>query len=248
MTLPRSTVPTYTAKLPSNNKEIKYRPFLVKEEKAIMIAFQDKSDTTIYDTIKTVITGCTYNAVDVDKLAIIDLEYLFLQLRIKSKGSIVDVAFKCSNVKENPEDSTVCGHVNEFQVNLDNVYVDKSKDVSNNIILEESEKFGVILKYPTLSSVKFIETLYESKDISQVYSVFSKFIDTIYKGDEVFDTKDYSDEDLVDWIESLTDKQFTKIKEFFESLPRLKYKHTVKCSSCSHEEEIEMIGLKSFLE
>jgi len=208
-----------------------------------MIAFQDKADTTIYDTIKTVVSGCTYDAIDVDKLALVDLEYIFLNLRIKSKGSVVDVAFKCDHDKE---DGSKCGHVNEIQIDLNEVTVDSK--TSNNISLEDSEKFGVILKYPTLSSIQFIETLYESNNITQVYSVFSKFIDTIYKGDDLFDTKDYTEEDLVDWIESLTDSQFSKIKKFFEDLPRLRYKKLVKCSSCGHEETIEMVGLKSFLE
>jgi len=245
MTLPKSTIPTYTVKLPSSGKDIKYRPFLVKEEKAIMIAFQDKSDTTIYDTIKAVVSGCTYDSIDVDNLPLVDLEYLFLQLRIKSKGSLVDVVYKCNNTKE---DGSICGTPIEFQVDLNDAFVDNLNKVSNNIMLEPSEKFGVILKYPTLSSIKFIEQLYDTTDISKIYGVFANFIDTIYKDTEVVDVSGYSQEDLVEWIESLTDNHFTKIKQFFESLPRLKYVKKLKCSACGNEDNIEMIGLKSFLE
>lgn len=245
MTLPKNTIPTYTTKLPLSNKEVKFRPFIVKEEKAIMIALQDNSSMTIYDTIKSVLLSCTYNAVDVDSLPLSDLEYLFLQLRIKSKGSLVDVAFKCDHEKE---DKTVCGNITEFQIDLNDITIDSSSVPSRKIMLNENESFGVILKYPTLSSMQFIEDLFVSEDVTKIYSVFSKFIDTIFKGEDLYDTKDYSEADLIDWIESLTDSQFEKIKNFFGELPKLKYTQKVKCSSCGHEEEIEMTGLKSFLE
>lgn len=245
MTLPKASVPTYKTKLPSTNKEIKFRPFLVKEEKAIMIAFQDPSNSTLYETIKNVISSCTFDQLDVDNLPLIDLEYLFLQLRIKSKGSFVEVAYRCEHPKQ---DGSACGTVNEVTVDLTAATVEKKKEVSNKIMLDPKDKFGVILKYPTLSTLKDIEDLSDTKDINKVYGVFSKFIDTIFKGEEAFEAKDHTEEELTDWLESLTDSQFTLIKDFFEGLPKLKLKFKPKCSACGHEEEVELEGLKSFLE
>ena len=253
MSLPKLTVPTYTLELPSTKQEIKYRPFLVKEEKLLLIAMQDSTDGNnkqIISAVKDVIVNCTFDQVDVSKLTTYDLEYLFLQLRIKSRGSVTEMSFKCNNTLKNDDGSEhTCGHVNEIDFDLTTAKI--VGDLTNKdkkIILEEATQIGVIMKEPTFESVLELSDSFltgETQSVEDAYALLPKYIDTVFQGEETFD--EFTDKEILDWLDELTEDQKNKIESFFDAIPKLSANIEAKCSSCGYKEQVPVEGLANFL-
>ena len=247
MALPQLDSPVFKITIPSSNEEVKFRPFLVKEEKILLIAIQEDDIGTLFEAVKQVIRNCTFNEVDVDKLTTYDLEYLFLQLRIKSKGPTVNLAFQCENEKTKEDGSKdVCGCTNEIQLNLEDVKLVGDTKGTRKIILEEKSQTGLIMKAPTFESSKMMQDVLLTNDVNGIYKALPAYIDTIFQGEQIFD--DFKEEELQEWIEQLTDKQFSKIQEFFTEIPRLRAEIDVTCVSCGHNEKVPLEGLHNFLE
>jgi hypothetical protein len=243
MALPKIDVPIHSVDLPLSKKKVRFRPFLVKEEKILLIAMESKDEVTIIDSIKQIITNCILDKIDVDNLPITDLEYFFLHLRARSVGEIVELQYKCNNkVKpEGADEEKTCGNVVKIDLDVLKIKPESIEKHTNNILL--SENLGVIMRYPNLSLVNVIK---EGSEIESLLNVICKCIDSVYDGETVYHRKDISDEEMKDFVENLSQSQFLKMQEFFETVPRLKENVHFHCKKCGHEEDIVIEGLQNF--
>lgn len=238
MTLPINILPTYTTTIPSTNKKIKYKPFTVKEEKALLIAQQSDDVNVMLDTLKEIIQACVIDKIDVDSLAIFDIEYLFTQLRAVSIGEIAELRFRCDKCTNDPK------AIAQVDVNLTNLKVtfptghQKKFNLFNDV--------GIVMKYPGLESLKIIEKVDDFNDINQVFDLVVNSIDYIFDQDQVYHAKDLKKEELVQFIEQLDSKQFKTITEFFRTMPVLRQDIQYQCPVCGHVHNKYIEGLASF--
>jgi hypothetical protein len=236
MALPISSTPVYNLTIPSSGKKIKYRPFLIKEEKALLIAQQSEDQIVMVDSLKAVIKSCIKDDVDVDTLATFDLEYIFTQLRAKSVGEIIDLQLRCDTC----EDENAVASV---KIDLTSLKVTKSDEHQSKVELYDD--VGIMLKYPTVDIIKKLESL-EQSDIDSVFSVIVESIDYIYTTAEVFHAKDQTKQELLDFLNNLTSDQFAKIQKFFETMPKLSHPVEFSCPVCNKQHNKVLEGLSSF--
>jgi hypothetical protein len=233
MALPKLDVPRYEMKVPSTGKKVVYRPYLVKEEKILMLAMESNDQQQMIRGLKDVVTSCTEGTVDVDSLAMFDLEYIFMQLRGKSVGEKTEVGIKCKS----------CEEVNTIEVNLSKVVVDVPKEAARKIKLTES--VGMIMTYPTVNDLMDIQ-LSEEKDINKVFDLILMCISSIYTNEEIFDAKSQTNQELKDFIESLSSEQFNKVKDFVENMPSASIGVEFDCTNCKEHNKLEVKGLANF--
>jgi ribosomal protein L44E len=236
MALPMSNTPTYTMTIPSSGKEIKYRPFLVREEKALMIAQQSEDPMTMINTLKDVIKSCVVEPINPDDLATFDLEYVFTQLRAKSVGETIDLIFPCDTCDD--EKARV-----QISFDITKIAVEKSPDHQANISLFGD--VGVVMKYPTLQVLNQLQVL-DTENLDELFTIIAKCIDYIYQGDELFYGKEQTQQELLDFINNLTSEQFAKVQKFFETMPRLKQDVEYDCPVCKKHHKKTLEGLQSF--
>lgn len=236
MALPMQKTPWYTLKIPSIEKEVKFRPFLVKEQKALLLAQQSDDQKTMVDTLKSVLQSCVSEQIDIDKLAVFDLEYMFSQIRAKSVGEIVELVLSCDTCED--EKAKV-----KVSINLTELKVEKPEGHSKNIQLFED--VGVVMKYPSLSVVEVIDKLTDG-DIETVFKIMCDCIDIIYAGEEVHHAHEYSKKELTEFLENLTEDQFKKVQNFFETMPKLEKKLDYKCPMCEKHQSVLVSGIDSF--
>jgi hypothetical protein len=237
MALPMNTQPTFNMVIPSTGKTVRFRPFVVKEEKALLIAQQSEDPTVMVDTLKNVFSSVIQDKVDVDKLAIFDIEYMFLQIRGKSVGETIDLLFQCD------EDH---GEQNEkarskVVINISDLEVVRPEGHTNRI--ELFNKVGIIMRYPTL---EVTDTLKDASDIEEVFSLVADLIDVIYDGEEVYHAKETKKEELLQFLNNLTTEQFAKIQKFFETMPKISTEVEYKCPICGKEHQKLLEGLQNF--
>jgi len=239
--LPKIDVPLYEINLPLTNKKIKIRPFLVKEEKILLMAMESDDEDAIILAVKQIVNNCCITKIDVDELPILDLEYIFLQLRARSVGELIELQYKCNNdIKENDEIKK-CDNVIKLSFNALEVEIDKVKKDFNKINL--TKKLGVMMKYPSFNVLKKTEGLSETEMVAKM---IANSIEYVFDEETIFYTKDVSEKDVFDFIDSLTREQFGKIQEFFDKIPKLKKNLNFKCSKCGYEEDILLEGIQSF--
>ena len=235
MALPKLTTPTYELEIPSTDAKIKYRPFLVKEEKILMMAMESKSSADITQAVKDIVMECTFNKVKIDDMPMFDVEYIFLQIRSKSVGEISKLKLLCPDDKETYADVEV--DLNEVKVQVGDNHTNKI-DLGNDM--------GMIMKYPSIDSFKDSGI----KDINpgNMLEVIATCILQIFekKGDKVYDTKDQTKEEVNEFIESLNTKQFKDVQMFFETMPKLKHEITIKNPKTKVESKIMLNGLNDF--
>jgi hypothetical protein len=237
MALPMNTAVTYNLTIPSIGKQVKYRPFLIKEEKALLVAQQSESPKVMMDTLKQVIKDCIKDEIDTEVLATFDLEYIFLQLRAKSVGEIVELLLKCEDCVDNPK------AVAQVNIDLTKLEVTKGEDHTNKI--ELFNDVGVIMKYPSLDTLEQLGSIGDG-DYDKLFDVISGCIDSIYTTEEVFHTKDQTKQDVLDFLNNLTSDQFAKIQKFFETMPRLRKEISYNCPVCSKKHDKVLEGIGSF--
>jgi len=236
MPLPQISSPTYELVLPSSNKKIKYRPFLVKEEKILILAMESQDTKQIANAVKDVISSCVITrGIKVDKLSTFDIEFLFLNIRGKSVGEEVEIMVTC------PDDGkTQVPTV----INLDEIQVQIAKDHSRDIKLDD--EYTMRMKYPSLD--EFIKTNFSTGDINvdDTFKLISSCIDQVYSEDESWTSADCTKKELTEFVEQLNSKQFKDVEKFFETMPKLS--HTVKVTNPNTEVENEIVleGLQSF--
>lgn len=234
MTLPVLETPKFELTLPSTGKKYKYRPFLVKEEKVLLIALEGENANEILSAVKDIVSVCV-EKIKIDDLTIFDLEYLFLRLREKSIGESIVL-----NVKHQIDAG--CDNTQELEINLKNVNV--VFDDKNEKKIQLTDSVGMMLKYP---SINIMDMLTDSEtDSDYALSVLENCIDYIYDEEKVYPTKDYKREEIQQFIDSLSHSHMEKIDLFFSTLPKLEYTATWKCNKCGKEESIILSGLNDF--
>jgi len=239
MALPMMSAPTYTMVVPSSGVSVKFRPFLVKEEKALLIAQQSEDIGVMIQTLKGIINTCVLDTLDVDKLATFDLEYMFTQIRAKSVGEIIELIFPCDiDHGEDNEKARV-----KVSIDLTTLIVEKDPNHNNKINLFGD--VGVVMKYPTMDVMKRLENL-DTNDLDKVFSVVADSIDYIYQGEEIFYGKEQKHEELLQFLNNLTSEQFVKIQQFFATMPRIKKEIEYTCPVCQKHHRKMLEGMQSF--
>ena len=240
MPLPKINTPTYELTLPSNRKKVKYRPFLVREEKILVLALESEDQKQITDAIIQIIGDCLITKnIDVTKLPTFDIEYLFLNVRSKSVGETVEVNVTC------PDDGKTKV---ETSINIDDIKV--VKDKNHKLIVQLDDKYSMKLKYPSLD--QFVENNFDfemaapNESVSAAMSMLSSCIDMIYDEEESWDASESTKEELDDFIDQLNTKQFQEVEEFFRTMPKLSHKLKVTNPQTGVESEVVLEGLVSF--
>ena len=236
MALPMSSTPTYTLTIPSTGKEVKYRPFLVREEKALMIAQQSEDPIVMVNTLKDVIKTCVVGDFNADEIATFDLEYIFTQLRAKSVGETVDLIFPCDVCEDDKARVQISFDITKLQV-------EKSPEHNNKVHLFGD--VGVVMKYPTMQVLNKLQNL-DINNLDDLFKIVAECIDYIYQGDELFYGKEQTQEELLEFINNLSSEQFAKVQKFFETMPRLKQEVHYNCPVCAREHRKVLEGLQSF--
>ena len=235
MALPKLNTPTYSLVLPSTGEEVKFRPFLVKEQKLLMLAQESENNKEMLDTVVKIVSSCTFNKVDPTHSPLFDIEYVFLKLRAKSVGENVEVTLLC------PDDEET---YTTKKINLDKIEIEVDESHSNEIQLTEQIK--LIMKYPQMSDMNQINTQ-DNSQINLVFSVLKHCILEVQDGDTSYQKVDISDKDLEEFIDSFDTEQIEKIMTFFETMPKLREKVEVTNPKTQVTSEIVLEGLESFL-
>ena len=238
MPLPTISTPTYELTLPSSNRKIKYRPFLVKEEKILILAMESQDSKQIARAVKDVITKCILSkGIKVEKLATFDIEYLFLNIRGKSVGEQIEVMVTC------PDDNKTQV---PMSINVDTIKVQKDKNHSPDIVLDDV--YTLRMKYPSLT--EFIKNNFgalEDMNVDDTFELIASCIDQVYSEEESWASEECTKKELITFIESLNSSQFKKVEKFFETMPKLSHTVTVTNPNTQVESDIKIEGLQNFL-
>ena len=239
MPLPTITTPTYELNLPSTGKKIKYRPFLVKEEKILILALETRDQNQITNAVKDVLKKCVITrGIKIDDLPTFDIEYLFLNIRAKSIGEDINMIVTCPDDRKTEVDVTVY---------VDEIKVIKSKEQVKDITLDKD--MTLRMKYPSLN--QFIETNFDTKEESQTtvdktFQLIADCMDTVYTKEDAWDSKDYSPNERLEFIEQLSSKQFKQVEKFFATMPKLSHTIEVTNPNTKKKSKIVLEGLADF--
>ena len=234
MALPKLDTPTYKLTIPSTREEIEYRPFLVKEQKLLMMAQESEDDRQVIDTVGKLVSSCTFEKIDSDNSPLFDIEYVFLKIRGKSVGEKIKLNLTC------PDDEKTQV---ETEIDLEDVSVQMAADHTNEIQITDTVK--MFLKYPILKNMKSVAS--DDSQTKQVFEVLSQCIHEIHFGEQVFNRVDISKKDINEFIDQLTSGQFDKILDFFNTMPKLRHVIPVTNPKTKVESEVVVEGLASFL-
>lgn len=239
MALPKIDIPTYEIELPISKTKIKYRPFLVKEQKNLLMAIESNESSTIQQNVKDILYNCTLTeGIDIEKLPIIDIEYYFIQLRAKSVGEVVESRYRCNNEVNDKE----CGNIMEKNINLMDIKVEMDPD--NNPEIQLSNKITIKMKYPEFGIVKNSLDLDNINDIT--FNMIAESIEYIYDGEQFYYGHEAQPGEMLEFVEGMNQEQFMKVEKFLNSLPTLKQNIEMTCGKCGFHHNIEVEGLESF--
>ena len=243
MALPKINTPIFELTLSSSGQPVQYRPFLVKEQKILLLALESGEAKSIMTAVKQIIRNCVVgDNIDVDKLPTFDLEYFFMRLRGKSIGEVVDLQLRHPSGFNSKNEE--CENVTQFKFNIMEVEVQKTIEHSDKIIIDENTGLGIKLKYPTADFAELDVENLSQLDIASKLLVAS--IDYIYDKEEVYKKEDSTDKELSEFIDNLSQEQFTKVMKFFETMPKLKHTINWKCSKCGCDDEVTLEGMSNF--
>ena len=230
MSLPKISVPTYTLIIPSTGKKIQYRPFLTKEEKILLIALESEDDEQIITSIKNIISSCVNTEINVSDLSIFDIEYIFLNLRARSVGEIIELKITC------PDDDTTQVNV---KINIDDIKVEKNPKHSSEIKINED--IVIKMKYPNIDTL-----LEDHENVDETIDVIAKCISKIITKDNEYDCNLVSKEELLEFVDTLPVNSFKEIQKFFSSIPKLKHTIKVKNPNTQVVSEVTISGVYNF--
>jgi|TARA_B100000315_G_scaffold246549_1_gene273978 hypothetical protein len=235
MPLPKLITPTYELELPSTDEKIKYRPFLVKEEKILLIAMESGKNEDIIQAVKDIVSECTFGKLNLGSLPMFDVEYIFLNIRAKSVGEVSKLNILC------PDDKKTYTNI---EVDLSKVQVQVGDEHTNKI--ELTDDTGIIMTYPTIDS--FEKGGLQTINAKNMLDIIGSCVLQIYeqKGEKVYQAKDQTTKELSEFIESMNSAQFKKVQKFFDTMPKLKHTVTVKNPKTKKESEVTLQGLNDF--
>ena len=235
MALPKLGVPQYELTLPSTGKTVKYRPFLVKEEKVLLLAMESEDEKQVIDAVKNVLKSCVISRIKIDQLPSFDLEYLFLKIRAAAIGEMIEMTVTCTD-----DGSTTA----TAAINIEEVEVHKEEGHDRKIMLTDTT--GIMMKYPSMD--RFIESQFLNKgiDADHIFNFIAEHIEQIFDEEEVYDSSTTSKKEFREFVESLTTKQFEAIQKFYETMPRLTHTFTVINPKTGNECSYTIEGLQSF--
>jgi len=231
MTLPKIVAPTYELEVPSTKEKITYRPFLVKEEKILLLAQEAGEEDDILNAIKEIINNCTYEQLQVENLALFDLEYIFLNIRSKSVGEKIELKLLCE------DDGETYANV---EIDLDKVKVNFPKNHTNTLQLTDS--ISLVMRYPEMSSLNLTTV----SNTETIFHMIKNSIGQIIDGETIYERVDFTDEDLDAFIESLSSEHFKNIQNFFETMPKLRHEVKFKNPNTKKQNKVILEGLNSF--
>ena len=242
MALPIIAVPKYTLNIPSSGREITYRPFLVKEEKILLIAMESEDEKQMSLAIQEIIKNCVLEEVNVKTMPMFDIEYIFLQLRAKSKGEVVEMSFECGK----------CKKPIEAKIDLTKIEITRTEGHTNKITL--SDEVGVTMSYPSMDIQNVVTT--SGTDVDNIFNTIAFCIESIWDKESVYAAKDHTKEEMEAFIDSLPDTSFSKIQQFFDTVPVLRHEIPIQCKSkngksknasiCGWKDNKILEGLASF--
>ena len=234
MALPKVNTPTYELVVPSTDEKVKFRPFLVKEEKILLIAMESGANEDVIQAVKQIVSECTFNTLKLGNMPMFDVEYIFLQIRSKSVGEVSKLKILCR------DDGETYANV---EVDLTEIEVQVNDDHTNKI--ELTDEMGMIMTYPTLDSFTDSTTIINA---SNMLDVIASCVAQIYdkKGEDVYDAKDSTKQEIVDFLESLNSKQFLEIQKFFDTMPKLTHTVNIENPETKVKSDITLTGLNDF--
>jgi hypothetical protein len=235
MALPKLETPVYELEQPSTGEKIKYRPFLVKEQKVLMMASESNDDKQVKEALAGLISGCTFQKVDPYKLPLFDIEFLFLRIRGKSVGEKIDLSLLC------PDDNET--RVNK-SINLEEIGVNMKVDHTNEINITDNIK--IVMRYPTLNDMTDITT--DANDVEDVFSLIKRCVHEIHDEEKVYNKVDMSNSELEEFVDSLTADQFGELTKFFETMPKVQHSVEVTNPKTKKKGEVVIEGIQSFFD
>lgn len=236
MPLPKLSTPTYELEVPSSGKKIKYRPFLVREEKILLLAMETEDEKQMANAVKTILANCIQTSrFKVDNLSLFDIEYIFLNIRGKSVGENVDLTITC------PDDGTTTVDVS---IDLDEIKVQKSDDHTN--ILKLNDEISVVMKYPSMDLFIKNNLKDSGTEVDDVFEIASLCIDQIVQGEDVYESSNFSKKEIMEFLEDMDTKQFLLVQNFFETMPKLSHTIEVVNPNTKVKSEVIIEGLASF--
>ena len=237
MSLPKINAPEYRLNIPSTDEEITYRPFLVKEEKLLLIAHETGDEKATFSAIKELIKGCVVQDLAIDMLPMFDIEYIFLNIRAKSVGEIAKLKIIC------PDDEKTTVDV-EVDLTKINIQMDEKHDAR----IQLTDNIGILMSYPSLDIVQEHAVLGTEQPVEQLFKMVAECMYQVWEGEEVQDASDFSWKEKMEFIESLSHSQFEKIQEFFETMPALKHEIKVTNPNTKVKSTVTLQGIQSFFE
>lgn len=247
MALPKIKSPIYELTLHSTKKSYKYRPFLVKEQKILLMALESQDPKEMLRGIKQIITNCCIDEIDVEKLPMFDLEYFFLRLRGKSIGE--EIELKLTHPTGLNSKGEMCEFNTPFKLNIMEVEVEVNDEHTNKVVLDEESGVGIVLKYPTMALADKLQGNNANDNKSQfevITSVVIESIDYIFDKENTYPASESTKTELAEFINGLSQEQFAKITGFFNTMPKLRKEIKWTCSSCGCEDKVELEGMTSF--
>ena len=241
MGLPKLNSAIYETILPSTERVVKYRPFLVKEEKILLTAMESEDETVITNSVKQILKNCIQGDLNINELPTFDIEFLFLRLRAKSVGEKITVGLKPYPCVQNEGD--ICKFSTEVEINLEEVKVKKNNNHTTKIMIDD--KIGIKFRYPEIFTIESINKK-EQSNVEMGMSVIKNCIDMIFTQEDTHERGSFTEQELDEFLDSLSSEQFKKINEFFNTIPKLSHTVEYTCTTCGEEKKTTIEGLNSF--
>ena len=238
MALPIIETPRYELTLPSSDVQVQFRPFIVKEEKILLIAMESKDNNEIVAATKNILKACTFDKLDIDTLPMFDIEYLLLQIRGKSVGEVAKFKVICPDDKQTPTD---------VELDLSTINVQVDDDHSNKVVIDEKRELGLVLNYPSLGITKAGFDV-NKENVDTMFKVVANCIDHIYEGEKTYPAKDSTQKELITFLEGLSQEAFLKIKKFFDTMPQLRQEVEVTNPKTGIVSKVTFKGLQDFFQ
>ena len=238
MKLPTIGIPAYETTIPSTGEKVQFRPFLVKEEKILLLALESGDKKSQYRALKEILKNCILSEVNIDNLAVFDVEFLFVQIRGKSVGEILEPVVVCPK----------CSASGKLKINLNEISMNDSQKVEVPFKIMLSENVGISLVYPNMKMVETVDPdeATGSADTETVFKVIVRCIDSIFDGENYYNPSDYSEKELISFIETAPTENFKKIVDFISNMPRVEKVQPFRCPSCGYEKDLVLKGVEDF--